>query len=304
MSNEIGNQLFMYASAYGIAKKLNRTLLIDDETAYTSKKNISRYALSNFKISSKITFNKYKFLGLFGYIKRKLLKKINIFLKKKKFFIEIKNKKKITKFNNEIFEQDFSNFFYLEGYFETEKYFKEYENEIRNEFKFIDEHKFQKSSYYNKIVNQNSTSICIRQNRFSEGLDKDGNENKSNQFSHEQIKYINKSILHIKEKVKNPVFYMWSNDFSNLEDNLFNEKINRVIHDDIFISNIDKRSLDLYLISKAKNHIVIPSSFNWWGAWLSKKENKIIMRPSNSFFSEFKLNNRDFWPKDWIVINE
>tara|TARA_B100001971_G_C18060888_1_gene467876 strand:- start:526 stop:672 length:147 start_codon:yes stop_codon:yes gene_type:complete len=38
MSNEIGNQLFMYASAYGIAKKLNRTLLIDDETAYTSKK--------------------------------------------------------------------------------------------------------------------------------------------------------------------------------------------------------------------------------------------------------------------------
>ena len=31
----------------------------------------------------------------------------------------------------------------------------------------------------------------------------------------------------------------------------------------------------MFLISQSKNHIVIPSSFNWWGAWLSKKKGKI-----------------------------
>ena len=52
LSNEIGNQMFMYASAYSISKKLNRELLIDNETAFLSKKNISKFGLDNFNISS------------------------------------------------------------------------------------------------------------------------------------------------------------------------------------------------------------------------------------------------------------
>ena len=38
ISNEIGNQLFMYASTFAIAKKLDRKLLIDNETSFKSKK--------------------------------------------------------------------------------------------------------------------------------------------------------------------------------------------------------------------------------------------------------------------------
>ena len=47
----------------------------------------------------------------------------------------------------------------------------------------------------------------------------------------------------------------------------------------------------------------IPSSFNWWGAWLSPNLDKIILRPSNNFFSLFKVNNKDLWPSDWIEIS-
>ena len=43
ISNELGNQMFMYASALGIANKLNMNLIIDNESAYKSKKNISKY---------------------------------------------------------------------------------------------------------------------------------------------------------------------------------------------------------------------------------------------------------------------
>ena len=82
LSNEIGNQMFMYASALGISTKLNRSLLIDNETAYLSKKNISKYGLDNFKITSGIASNNYKFLGTGGYIKRKILKKIDLLIKK------------------------------------------------------------------------------------------------------------------------------------------------------------------------------------------------------------------------------
>ena len=50
ISNELGNQLFMYASTFAIAKKLGRELLIDNETSFESNKNISNYGLDNFKI--------------------------------------------------------------------------------------------------------------------------------------------------------------------------------------------------------------------------------------------------------------
>ena len=305
ISNELGNQMFMYSSALGISKKLNRTLLIDDETAYLLKKNISRYGLNNFNIASKIAPNSYKFLGNSGYIKRKILKKIDYFNKNKKFFVEPKNKLKITEYNTDVFTKNFSSNLYLEGYFETQKYFIDIKKDIIAEFNFKDIDKYKKSPFFIKLNNENSVAICVRQNRFSEGKGRENIQNnsiKSFNYTKEQITYINKSINFFKDKLNNPVFYLWSNDFDLLDNSMFVEKVNKVIHSDEIISNIDKRALDLFLLTQSKNYIVIPSSFNWWGAWLSNNPNKIILRPSDKFFSEFKLNNKDFWPTDWIEI--
>ena len=56
LSNNLGNQMFMYASAYAFAKKLDRDLLVDDETAYKSKGNIYKYDLDIFNFDSKKDF--------------------------------------------------------------------------------------------------------------------------------------------------------------------------------------------------------------------------------------------------------
>ena len=86
-SNELGNQMFMYAAGYSISKQLNRSLYIDDETAFLSKKNISSYGLNHFKISASLAPDSLKFKNLKGYIKRKFLIKTDFFRYKKKFFI-------------------------------------------------------------------------------------------------------------------------------------------------------------------------------------------------------------------------
>ncbi len=306
ISNELGNQMFMYASTLGISKKINKTLLLDNETAYLSKKNISKYGLHNFKITSKIAPNNLKFLGTAGYIKRKLFKKMNNFYINKNFYIENKDKGKITKFDDNITTIKFAKNVYFEGYFETEKYFKDIKDLVLNEFSFNDQKKFIESPYYSEINSSNSISICLRQNRFTEGKDNVDNvlnSKKSTTFTKEQILYINKSINHFKNIVDKPTFFLWSNDFKNIDLKLFDEKITLVQHNEKFYSTIDKRCLDLFLISNCNNHIVIPSSFNWWGAWLSQKKNKIILRPSDENFSLFKTNNNDLWPSDWIEIS-
>jgi hypothetical protein len=306
ISNELGNQMFMYASSLGISKKINRTLLLDNKSAYLSSKNISKYGLNNFNLTTEVAPNNLKFLGPTGYLKRKFLKKIDNLLTNKKFYIEKKDSNKITKFDDKLLDKKFADTVFFEGYFETEKYFSEIKDLILKEFNFIDQIKYMKSPYFYDLSSSNSVSICLRQNRFSEGKGKVFNiksSEKSTNFTKEQIIFINKSINFFKNRIDNPKFFLWSNDFKNIKPNQFNEKIILVNHDEKFYPDIDKRCLDLFLISVCKNHIVIPSSFNWWGAWLSPNLDKIILRPSNNFFSLFKVNNKDLWPSDWIEIS-
>lgn len=303
LSNEIGNQMFMYASAFSLSKKMNRELFLDNETAFLSKKNISKYGLDNFEISSSITDDKLKFKTLFGYIKRKYLIKSNFLRSKKKFYIEKKNENKITKFDESFINDNYDDLFFLEGHFESPKYFNNYTDEIKKEFKFKDELKFKDTSIYQKINNDNSVGICIRQNRFTEGKGKNTEENieKSEIYSNEQIKYINKSVNFIKNKLPNVKFYLWSNDFTNLKKENFDFEFN-IIDLSNYKNNYDIRAFSLFLLSSCRHFIVIPSTFNWWGAWLSNNIDKVIIRPDDINFSLFQVNNIDFWPAHWIKI--
>ena len=302
-SNELGNQMFMYAAGYSMSKKLNRKLYIDDETAFLLKKNISSYGLNHFKISASIAPDSLKFKNLKGYIKRKLLIKTDFLRSKKKFYIEKKDLSKTTQFSNDFLNNNYDNNLFLEGHFESEKYFFDYKEEILNDFRFKDENELDKNIFFKDLNVNNSVSICLRQNRFSEGIGKKNNLNndKSVDFTNEQINYINKSVELIKSKIEKPNFFLWSNDFSDIPKDKFN-----FVYKEIDLSktaNIsDKRILSLFLMTRCNHFIVTISSFNWWGAWLAKKSNKIIIRPSNTFFSTHKVNNRNFWPETWFDV--
>ena len=63
---------------------------------------------------------------------------------------------------------NFKNTLYIEGHFETEKYFKDFEDNIKNEFTLRSVNSVKNTQIYKDINNTNSVSICVRQNRFSE----------------------------------------------------------------------------------------------------------------------------------------
>ena len=63
LSNNLGNQMFMYAAAYAISKLLNRELLIDEETAFSGIK-VHKYDLNVLNFTSKIAPRNLKFLNL------------------------------------------------------------------------------------------------------------------------------------------------------------------------------------------------------------------------------------------------
>ena len=295
LSNNLGNQMFMYASAYVFAKKLNRDFFYDDETAYQSS-NLYKYNLDIFKISSTKAPNNLKFLNKSGYIKRKFLKYFDNFYSSKMFYVEPRDRNKNTSFNDKILSGNFRDKLFVEGHFESEKYFNSHINEIKSEFSFKNYKSFENNQIFKDIKNSESVSICVRQNRFSErkrAITSTDDEN-SLIFTKDQVKYIEKSINLIKSKVTNPKFFLWSNDLKGL---------NNYFPDNQFTSvSTNKVDYDLFLMSQSKHSIVIPSSFNWWGAWLGKSSKSIVIRPSNDHFSNFNINNKDFWPKDWLVV--
>ena len=79
---------------------------------------------------------------------------------------------------------------------------------LLKKFDFKNKDIFKESPFYKILNENNSVSICLRQNRFNEGKNKDNSENKikSNKFSDEQIEYINDSINYFKKKISNPFF--------------------------------------------------------------------------------------------------
>jgi len=60
---------------------------------------------------------------------------------------------------------------------------------------------------------------------------------------------------------------------------------------------------DFYLMTLCKNHIISNSSFSWWGAYLNRDPNKLVIAPKKWFTERVGHNIQDLIPEEWIQID-
>jgi hypothetical protein len=293
----LGNQLFMFANAYAIAKSKKYSLMLDDESGYFKNKNRLRkrkFLLKFFNIKNPICPNNLKFKNYFSDVVRKLFKIIDYFKYKKKFLIEHKNKHKKTHFNN-LLKYSLGNLVYIEGHFESEKYFYNVKKDLQRILTVNESYIDYSNKYIDLIKKKNSVSVHIRRHRFSEEVNEGkqiANIEKSDNFTKELINYIDNSINYFEKKIYKPTFFIWSNDFAGIEKHFKYKNCIYVKNNDVI--------MDFYLFSICKHFIVGGSTFHWMGAWLNKNKNKLCIRPKNCNLNP--SNNIDFWPNKWIKI--
>lgn len=270
-NGRLGNQMFQYASLVGIAKNMNYSFCIPNHKDATHFGNAisSHHQLQHcFEMS---------YLGdNFGYIDGDE--------------VELHQ----YEFCEELFNECPDNVT-LKGYFETEKYFKNAEKEIREDFVFRAKISNEVNDIFSEHLKKDPVSIVVR--RFSDTYDYPGVENNHYNLP---IEYYEKSINMLG---KNRTYIICSNDVKWCKEQDIFKSENFIIND--FLSNTTmKGHFDLCLISNCSDHIVANSSFSWWGAWLSKNKNKTVIAPSTWFGkNQSFLDTKDLIPNQWTKIS-
>jgi len=176
---------------------------------------------------------------------------------------------------------------YIEGYWQSEKYFKSIENIIRQEVTL-------KKPFFNKykslIDKTNSIAIHIRKGDYVTDM-------KTNEAHGVcPLDYYYTAIKKIVESVALPHFFVFSDDITWAKNNL------KIKHPVIFVSDKqNKNHEELMLMSMCKHQIIANSAFSWWGAWLNNNPNKIVIAP-RKWFNNLSINTKDLIPEPWIKI--
>ena len=109
------------------------------------------------------------------------------------------------------------------------------------------------------------------------------------------IEYYKKAIRYVEKNIKNPVFFVFSDDLEWASENLKLSNANFVN-----INSVGNPEMDLVLMSKCNHNIIANSTFSWWGAYLNQNPKKIVIAPKK-WMSTFD-NLDDLYPENWLRI--
>jgi hypothetical protein len=167
--------------------------------------------------------------------------------------------------------------YHLNGFWQSEKYFSNISDLIREQLQPTTE-TLKKLKQY---INGKSISLHVRRTDYVT----------SNGFHPVQtLEYYNKALEIIGNYDQLLVF---SDDINWCKENLNYENV-------LFIENQDNVE-DLWLMSLCDHNIIANSSFSWWGAWLNNKD-KIVIAPKKWFGEFTNLNTTNIVPKKWLLI--
>ncbi len=298
----LGNQMFQYA--FGKAASIESGLELSlDTSAYDrqfARDTPRNFGLQYFKIQTPIATDKEtaKFHTKWEIFKRRLKNKIS----------------PIRNYEFKPSELRVTDGQYIEGYWQSEKYFKRHSDLIRQEFTLknplgaeaaqaLQEIRDYKDKGYETILvhvrrgdyvtNKHSIALLgvlppeyfsLGVEKICEEIDKRNMENGSNSDSNlyagskpKHIFFATEDIDWVKENIKPHINYS-------------------------FISRSGIYDFEEMIVMSNCDHFVISnSSFSWWAAWLGNSPKKIVVAPKR-WIVDPKVNTTDATPEDWFRV--
>jgi len=281
----LGNQLFQYALGRALAASRSTTLKLDITDYETYK--VRAYALSHFNvIESFATRDEILRLRGGGWMAQHPSRRLHrlIPFRKDSYVLE-----KGFAFDPEVLRSPDD--VYLEGYWQSEKYFRSIEGLLRREFVIRHSLSSRDQEMAVRIARCNAVSLHVRRGDYV------SNPGSSRVHGLCGADYHQAAVRRIAEVVPQPHLFVFSDDPQWAAGNL------HLGHPMTIVTGNDSRRdyEDLHLMSLCRHHIVANSSFSWWGAWLDTNPDKIVIAPERWFARE-QHDTRDLFPPTWQVI--
>lgn len=271
----LGNQLFEYALGRKLSLAKNTELKLD--TSQFKKDTRRIFDIYHFNIScslaNKIETAKFKFLNLFDLSKPYYKKHI---VQDQGFY-----------FDQNIF--DVPNNIYLDGYWQSEKYFKDIKDILRKDITLKEQPDQKYYEIWNEINNSNSVSLHVRRADYLS-------------FKNQKVfalcspDYYKKAIEIITNKAGPIKLFFFADDIEWLKQNISTPYPAKFISGQGFTD-----CQELILMSACKHNIIANSSFSWWGAWLNTNPDKIVIAPEKWVVNPAR-HSKDLLPQEWIKL--
>jgi hypothetical protein len=257
----LGNQMFQYASLLGIAK--NRGF--DYGIRYANK---DEFAYANPLVGKE----KLDLVDAFGDLSAKDSTDVT-----PDYALQEEKHEFDTRIYNDVPDKCD-----LTGYFQTEKYFASFKDEVKKDFTFKEEIVDDCKRILSEIdTDRPLVSVHIRRGDYTQLQD-----------FHPlcPVEYYLDS-LNIVGNDHYPVVF--SDDIEWCKNNL---KL-----DEAYYCDGNDQFVDMCLMSMCDSNIIANSSFSWWGAWLNRNENKTVVAPSQWFGSKLAdKNTDDMYCEGWV----
>jgi hypothetical protein len=180
---------------------------------------------------------------------------------------------------------------YIDGYWQSEKYFRDISGQLRKDFTLKEPLSPNSRRLAAEISTSEAIGIHVRKKDYL------SNFQTKKYYTEAGENYYKRAMDLIASKISNPRFFVFSDEPDWFRKN---------VHSDFPVVYVEGNTgpasyEDMYLMSLCKANIIANSTFSWWGAWLNRNEAKIIITPQQWFTGKAK-KTMDLFPSDWIRI--
>ena len=175
----------------------------------------------------------------------------------------------------------------IEGYWQHAKYFENITNQLGTIFSFRQEAQGRNSDMLHKILASNSVAVHIRR----------GDYVINPMYGARNMQYYKDAVAFISSLLTDIHYFIFSDDPAWVH-----REIQWIEQKTIIDFNSESEAHeDLRLMSACKHQIIANSTFSWWGAWLNKNPNKLVVIPKK-WRADSQFDTSGLYLNEWHAI--
>lgn len=283
----LGNQLFCYAAARRLALVNSAELVIDAVTGFARDHQYKRkYALDHFHIPVRKA-TPVERLEPFERYRRGVKKWI---ARRKSFSERSYLEQESLEFDERLLTFKVSGCVYLDGFWQSEGYFKDVEQTIRADLRIVPPGDILNQRMAEEIRDSQAVALHVR------WFDAPGSSAAHNVAAD----YYQRAIALAESKLQSPRYFLFSDNPEAARTKLTLPE-GRVI---FVCHNLDEENAyaDLWLMSQCRHFITANSTFSWWGAWLGETHNSMVITPGELRGQITAWGFSGLIPERWITF--